>query len=194
MICISILAIVCIVLFVFAYNWIRYNLVSGCSLALSIAIEIVMLLSAMIAFRIPFNNYFVLPFVIMILTTIINATIMNNYIKPTLSNEQYNKYTNSDRVEEVTSKTWKTIGTYSIMLVTSILAVMFFGGPSLIYLGLAIIVGLIISSFVSLFVNTSLWSFWYKKEKDNVLKRRLEAEKHRAEVKAGKKADDKIVV
>ena len=71
---------------------------------------------------------------------------------------------------------------------------MFFGGPSLIYLGIAIILGLIISAFVSLFINTSLWSFWYKKDKDNVLKRRLAAEKHKEELKANKKTDDKIVV
>ena len=191
----SILSIVCIIVFVFFYNWIRYNLMAGCSLALSIVIEIAILLSSMIAFRIPFNYYFVLPFVIMILTTIINSTLINNKIKSTLSTESYNKYTNSERVEEVSFNQLKPIGTYMIMLVVSVLSVMFFGGPSLIYLGLAIVVGLIVSAFTSLFVNTSLWSFWYNKEKDSILRRRIDAEKHREEIKAGKKKpDDKIVV
>jgi preprotein translocase subunit SecF len=81
------------------------------------------------------------------------------------------------------------------MIAVSVLIVMFFGGPSLIYLGLALILGLIVSTFVSLFINTCLWSFWYKKDKDNVLKRRIDAEKRKEEIKAGKKQpDDKLVV
>lgn len=191
----SILAVVCIAGFVFFYNWIRYNLISGATLALSIALETAMLLSAMICFRIPFNVYFVLPFIVMIVTTVINTTIMNNYIKSTLSMESYSKTTNSERVEETTAKNLNNILIYNIIILVSVLSVMFFGGPSLIFLGLAIIVGLFISMFVSLFINTSLWSFWYNKDKDNTLKRRIQAEKDKAEkVKSGKKDNDKIVV
>ncbi|MGN0961781.1 MAG: hypothetical protein ACI4PF_06275 [Christensenellales bacterium] len=196
MIWFSVLAVACIVVFVFAYTAIRYNLMAGCSLALSIIIEIIMLLSAMITFRIPFNYYFVVPYIVMILTTIINATYINNYLKPTLNDDAYNKYTNSERVEEATLKTYKGINIYSSMLIILVLAVMFFGGPSLIYLGLAIIVGIIISIFVSLLINTTLWSFWYKKDKDKMLKRRIELEKQREENKNKKnnKEDEKIVV
>jgi len=194
MIWLSVLAVSCIIIFVFFYNWIRYNLIAGATLALSILIEIAMLVAAMITFRIPFNYYFVVPFVIMILTTIINATYMNNYIKSTLTLDSYAKTTNAERVEETTRMSIKGILTYTIILIALILAIMFFGGLSLIYLGLAIITGLVISAFVSLLINPSLWSFWYKKDKDATLRRRIASEQRKADLKSGKVKDEKIVV
>ncbi|MBQ7352097.1 MAG: hypothetical protein IJW59_04505 [Clostridia bacterium] len=192
----STLSIVCIILFMFLYNVIRYNLASAYSIALSILLEVAMLFSSMVLFRIPFNYYFVVPFIVMITTTIINTTYINNYIKNTLTLDSYAKTTNSSRVEEATCKTFKLISCYTLMIMAVVLSVMFFGGPSLIYLGLAIVVGLIISAFVSLFFNTSLWSFWYRKDKDSVLKRRILAEQKKQDIKDGKAkpVDDKIVV
>ena len=192
----SVLAVACIVVFALAYSAIRYNLIAGCSLATSLLLDVVMLFASMVVFRIPFNYYFVLPFIVMIATTILNATYMNNYIKSTLADENYIKYTNSQRVEEVTGKTYKGILIYTSMLIALVLAVMFFGGPSLIYLGLAIIVGLIVSTFVSLLINTSLWAMWYRKDKDKMLIRRIELEKQRELNKnnKNKKEDEKIVV
>lgn len=214
----SLLAIACIIIFLIAYKWIRYNLMSGLALATSIAIEIVMLFSSMILFRIPFNYYFVIPFVVMILTTIINVTIMNNYIKTNLSNENYSKKlgeeisedsskklvaklekislktSNALRVEDTTRKYMMPIIMYSTMIIAIVLGVMFFGGASLIFLGLGIIVGVLISVFVSLFINTSLWSFWYNKTSDNTLKRRIQREKEKEDIKSGKIKDDKLVV
>ena len=157
-----------------------------------------MLTSSMILFRIPFNYYFVVPYVVMILTTIINTVYINNYVKSTLTLETYNKTTNSARIEEAVSKTFKVISIYNITLFAIVLAVMFFGGYSLIYLGIAILVSILISMFVSLIFNTSLWSFWYKKDRDAVLKRRINAEniKREKKEKNGKQTevDDKIVV
>lgn len=197
MIWLSVLAVACIIAFVFVYTWIRYNLIAGCTIALSIVIAVIMLLSSMIAFRVPFNYYFVVPFMVMILSTIINTTYINNYIKSTLNNDSYAKVTNSQRVEEATCKTFKSIMTYTLMLIAVVLAVMFFGGCSLIYLGIAIILGMLISTFVSLLVNTSLWAMWYKKDKDKILMRRIESDKEKElkkDKKKNNKEDDKILV
>ena len=192
----SVLAVVCIIAFVFVYTLIRYNLIAACTLSISILVDVIMLFAAMVAFRIPFNYYFVVPFIVMILTTIINVTYINNIIKSTLNDDNFNKYTNAQRVEEIISTKYSGILIYSAIISLLVLSVMFFGGPSLIYLGLAIVVGLIISTFVSLIINSSLWSMWYKKDKDKVLKRRIELEKQREENKNNKtkKDEDKIVV
>ena len=81
------------------------------------------------------------------------------------------------------------------MLTVCIAVVMFFGGLSLIYLGLAIILGLIISYPAIMFVNTSIWALCYKREKDTILKRRIEHAKLKEEnLKSGQKSDDKVVV
>jgi preprotein translocase subunit SecF len=82
------------------------------------------------------------------------------------------------------------------ILVAGILGIIFFGSASLIYLGIATIVGIMVSAFVSLLINNSLWSFWYNKERDRVLTRRIDAEKKRIEAKnnKNKQNDEKIVV
>lgn len=189
----SVLTISLALLFVFIYTFFRYNKASAFAIVISILLEVAMLVSSMILFRIPFNYYFILPFVIMIFTTIINTTLINNHVKSTLAIESYNKTTNSDRVTEAVSKTIKPIIIYSTIVICATLAVMFFGGHSLIYLGLALITGVAVSLFVSILFNTSLWSFWYNREKDAVLRRRLKAEKE-LEEKKDSKSDEKIVV
>jgi len=148
----------------------------------------------MVAFRIPFNYYFVLPFVVMTLTTIINSVFINNSIKNHLNDESYNKFTNSERTLVSSKECFRGIIIYMSIIAILILSLMFFGNASTIYFGIATIVGLVISAFVSMFVNTSLWSFWYKKEKDNVLSRRIANEKRKLEAKNNKKSDEKIVV
>ena len=192
----SMLALACIVVFAIGYNWIRYNLMTGLSLATSIALEVAMLVSCLVVFRIPVNYNFVVPFVIMIMTTIINSLLMNNSIKNELNNDAYSKFTNSQRVMVATKENIKGIAIYMIMLFVATLGVMFFGGASSIYLGLAIVVGLMVSAFVSICINGSLWSFWYRRDRDKVLTYRLNAEKKRLEAKnnKNKQQDEKIVV
>ena len=192
----SMLAVACIVVFVIGYKWIRYNLMAGLALATSIALEVATLVACLISFRIPVNYNFAVPFVVMIFTTIINATLMNNSIKSSLNNETNNKSTNVDRVLMATKDNLKGIIIYMSVLVAGILGIMFFGNASMIYLGIATIVGLVVSAFVSLLINNSLWSFWYNRERDKVLTRRLDAEKKRIEAKnnKNKQPDEKIVV
>ena len=192
----SMLALACIVVFVIGYKWIRYNLMAGLALATSIALEVATLVAALVAFRIPVNYNFAIPFVVMLFTTIINATLMNNSIKAGLNNEAYNKTTNADRVLMATKSNLKGIIIYMSMLVAAVLGLVFFGNASMIYLGIATVVGLIISAFVSLLINNALWSFWDKKDKDRSLIRRINAEKKRIEAKnnKNKQVDEKIVV
>ena len=70
-----------------------------------------------------------------------------------------------------------------------LIAIMFFD-LSLLYTILSIIAGIIVSLFVSLIINFSLWATWYKKDKDTRLKKRIEAENQKSE----NKTDEKIVV
>ena len=194
----SILALACIIVFVIGYKWIRYNLMAGLALATTIALEVAMLVSCLIAFRIPVSYNVVVPFVIMVMTTIVNSMLLHNSIKNNLNNESFNKYTNAQRVMVATKETLKGVSIYMITLLVATIGVMFFGNASFIYLSLAIIVGLVVSAFVSLFVNGSLWSFWYRRDKDKVLTYRLNAEKKRLEAKNNKnkkqQEDEKIVV
>jgi preprotein translocase subunit SecF len=188
----SLLAVVCIMIFTFVYNFIRYNLLSGVSIVLTIALGVTMLLSGMIAFRIPFNSYFAVAYFIMILSTILFTTLINNNIKSHLNVESYSKYTNKKRVLEATKQTIKPISLLALLMLVVVLSLMFFGGLSMIFLGLAVILGLGISLFVSVMFYTSIWSFWYKKDKDSILRRRIENDNKKLEKKS--QDEEKIVV
>ena len=193
----SILAVVCIWIFVFLYNVIRYNFATSIIIVLTNLLEIAMLTSVMIVARIPFNYYFVVSYFVMIISSILITTYINNHIRTNLNVEKYNKYSNSDRVYDAYKATFIPVIILMSIMILSLLAIMFFGSISLIYTVISIIVSLIISGFGIYFFHYPVWSFYYKKDKDRCLKRRIEADKRKAE-KAEKananKEDEKIVV
>ena len=188
----SVLALACIMLFVFIYYAIRYNLTASVSIVLTIFFEIAMLLTVMIVARIPFNYYFVVSYFVMTLMTLLTSTYINNYIRSNLNVEKYSKYSNSDRVYDAYKKTFKPVIIFTSLITLSLFAVMFFGDVSLIFTVISIILGLLVSLFGVYMFEFCLWSFWYKKDKDTTLKRRIELEKKRAN--ETEKSNDKIVV
>ena len=188
----SVLAIACIMLFIFVYYAIRYNFVSSITFVLTILFEIAMLTIVMIVARVPFNYYFVVSYFVMTLLTLLTSTYINNYIRSNLNVEKYSKYSNSDRVYDAYKKTFKPVIIFTSLITLSLFAVMFFGDVSLIFTVISIILGLCVSLFGVYMFEFCLWSFWYKKDKDTTLKRRIELEKKRAN--ETEKSNDKIVV
>lgn len=186
----SLLSVLCILIFVFFYNLIRYNLVSALSIVVSILIEIAMLTSLLVLARIPLNNSFVISYFVMIVLSIVITTLINNYIKSTLNVDKYNKFSNADRVYESINKNIKFISIFAIIVMIMLFAIMFFD-LSLLYTVLSIIAGIIVSIFVSLIINFSLWTIWYKRDKDTRLKKRIETENKKVDTKT---TDEKIVV
>lgn len=184
------ISLILILAFVFFYYLIRYNFIAGVSLVLTILLEIAMLTTVMIVARIPFNYYFVVSYVLTAITSIVLTTVINNTLKEGLHDENLNKYSNADRVYTAIDKVFTNSSIFMAILLLLVMAVMFFGNVSLIYTCLSIIVGIIISYLASFVFYTSIWSFWYKKDKDITLRRRIQAEKNKVE----NKTDDKIVV
>jgi len=186
----SVLALACIMLFVFIYNIFRYNFVSGVSNVLTILLEIAMLTSVMIVARVPFNYYFVISYFVMIIESIFMTTYINNQIKSTLTLDKYNKYSNADRIYDSVKKTLTTVILSVVILDLCLFAVMFFGNLSLIYTIISILIGSVVALFASIIFYTSIWSFWYKKDRDASLRRRIESENKKLE----NKDEEKIVV
>lgn len=186
----SALAVVCLLIFVFIYNIFRYNFVSGVSIVLTILAEIVMLTSVMIVARVPFNYYFVTAYLVMIMSTIFITTIINNNIKSNLNEEKFNKYSNADRIYDAIKKTYFSSLLFMGIVSLGLIAVMFFGNISLVYTIIAILIGNVIALFAGIMFNNTLWAFWYKKDKDASLRRRIESEKKKLE----NKDEEKIVV
>jgi len=179
-----------ILLFVFIYTFIRYNLVAGISQILTILLSTALLTSLIIVARVPVNYYFIVSYFIMIMSIVFNTTYFNNHIKETLNDDKYLKVNNADRVYDIFRATYKNICLLNLLIFVPLIPVMFFGGTSLLFTSLNILLGLVVSVVTSLYFNTSIWSFWYKRDKDTMLKRRIEAEKKKLEPQT----DDKIVV
>ena len=188
----SVLAVVCILAFVFFYYLIRYNFVSSICNVLTILFEIAMLTIVMIVARVPFNYYFVVSYFVMILSSVFISTYLNNNIRNNLNNEKYDKYSNADRVYDAFGKTYKPVLIFTALIILSVLGIMSFGNLSLIYTVLSIVIGYLVMLFGTYMFEFSLWSFWYKKDKDATLRRRVELEKKREE--NSNKTDEKIVV
>ena len=186
----SAIAVICIMIFVFLYNTFRYNFVSGITIILTILLEIGMLTSVMIVARVPFNYYFVISYFVMIVSTIFITTYINNQIKSTLNLEKYNKYSNAERICEALKKTLTPIILFVAIMSLCLFAVICFGYLSLCYTIISILIANVITLFGSLIFNPSIWSFWYQRDKDTSLRRRIEFEKKKFE----NKDNDKIVV
>ena len=126
----------------------------------------------------------------MIISTIFISAYINNHIKQSLNDEKYNKYSNSQRIYDSLRKALTPTILFEALISLCLFAVMFFGSLSLIYTIISILIANLITLFATLIFNNSIWSFWYKKEHDASLRRRIESEKKKLE----NKNDDKIVV
>ena len=187
----GLLALGCVLIYVFIYTLVRYNLSAGISLVSSILITILLSLSLIALARIPVNRYSIIAMFLGILLVVVSTTVINNYIKATLNLDSYNKFSNFDRCYEAIKKVIKGQLIVYSLIISAILLVMFFGNLSLVYVSLACLVSTIIAFVVSLIYNTTIWAMCYKKDKDFILRKRIENEKLKSE---NSNSEEKIVV
>ena len=83
------LAVGCILLFGFIYNWIRFNLVAGYSSVLSQLFGIAMLFVIQVVARIPFNTNYIIAYTLLVISSTILTTFINNSLKNTLTNPKF---------------------------------------------------------------------------------------------------------
>ena len=179
-----------IMVFTFIYLFIRYNLASAISLICSQTIGIILVASLLILTRLPVNYFTILSFFVMLLLTTYTTLYVDNYIKETLNNDKFNKFSNDERVTFAINKTFKNLVIVFASLIVAILAVMFVGNLSLIYLCTSFIMAIIVSFAMTIIFNTTIWALIYNKEKDTILRKRIEKENNKSQ----EKSEDKILV
>ena len=106
-ICWGIGAYALIMLFVFIYACIRYNLASAISMICGQTIGILTMGAIIILTRLPINYFTILSFFVMLLLTTFSSLYINNHIKETLNMEKYNKFSNDERVTLAINKSFK---------------------------------------------------------------------------------------
>ena len=187
------LAVGCVLVVAFLYSLIRYNLMAGVSVVLSVLLALVMLTSANIIFRIPLNTGFPIAYAVATLLCVIISIVINNGLKPTVNDDQYAKFSNEERVYSVVNCRFIAMILVCLaFIVLPLVIIAAFSTISTLYTIISVIVAMVISVFTSMFFASTIWSFWYNREKDKMLKRRKVREQKKLENKD--KTDEKIVV
>lgn len=179
-----------IMIFTFVYVFIRYNLAAAISMICSQTIGILTIGSLLVVTRLPINQFTILSFFVMLLLTTYPSLYINNCIKETLNNDKFSKFNNDERMTFAINKTFKTLLIVFSFLIVAILAVMFIGNLSLIYLCTSFIMATLVSFAMVIIYNTTIWALIYNKEKDTILRKRIEKEKNKSQ----EKSEDKILV
>lgn len=189
----SVLSIGCILVLAFLYMLIRYNLMAGVSVVLAVLLNLAMLTSANIIFRIPLNKGFMLAYMVSTLLVVFISIIIHNALKKTINDDAFAKYSNEERIYHVVNLKFmiKTL-IYLAFIALPLVILAIFSSVSMLFTILSILIGMIIAVFVSTIFAPSIWSFWYKRDKDIMLKRRKDREQKKLENKD--KNDEKILV
>lgn len=189
----SLLAVGCVLVLAFLYTLIRYNLMAGVSVVLSTLLALVMLTSANVIFRIPLNTGFPIAYAVATLLCVIISLVINNGLKLTINDDQYSKFSNEERVYSVVNCRLIAMILVSLaFVVLPLVLIAVFSTISTLYTIISIIIGMVVAVFTSMFFGPTIWSFWYNREKDKMLKRRKVREQKKLENKD--KTDEKIVV
>ncbi len=189
----SVLAISCILVLSFLYMLIRYNLMAGVSVVLAVLLNVAMLIAGNIIFRIPQNTGFMLAYMVSTLLVVFISIVIHNSLKQTINDEAFAKFSNEERVYHVVNCKFmiKTL-IYLAFIALPLVIFAIFSSISTLYIILSVLLGMIIALFASMIFAPSVWSFWYKRDKDIMLKRRKEREQKKLENKD--KNDEKILV
>ena len=171
-------ALVAVVLMLI-YITFRFELTSGLAAVTCLAHDLLIVLSAYIVFRIPFNTTF-----IAVALTILGYSINSSIIVFDRVREN-RKYARRELFEDTVEKSlWQTVGrtiNTSITTLLTVVMIFIFGVTSLRQFTLPMIIGIIAGAYSSLFLAGSLWA------KYRGLLRKNQREKAIAKAKKSKK-------
>lgn len=174
----AILAALVAVVLMLIYITIRFELTSGLAAVTCLAHDLLIVLSAYIVFRIPFNTTF-----IAVALTILGYSINSSIIVFDRVREN-RKYARRELFEDTVEKSlWQTVGRTINTSITTLLTVgmiFIFGVTSLRQFTLPMIVGIVAGAYSSLFLAGSLWT------KYRGMLRKNQRDKARAKVQASK--------
>lgn len=189
----SVLSIGCILVLAFLYMLIRYNLMAGVSVVLAVLLDVAMLIAGNIIFRIPQNTGFMLAYMVSTLLVVFISIVIQNSLKRTINDDAFAKYSNEERVYHVVNLKFmiKTL-IYLAFIALPLVILAIFSSISMLFTILSVLLGMIIALFVSMIFAPSIWSFWYKRDQDIMLKRRKIREQKKLENKD--KNNEKILV
>lgn len=183
----AIMAAAIAVLLMLVYITFRFELTSGLAATTCLCHDLLVVLSAYIVFRIPFNTTF-----IAVALTILGYSINSSIIVFDRVREN-RKYARRESFEEtVEHSLWQTVGRTLNTSITTLLTVsmiFIFGVTSLRQFTLPMIIGIIAGAYSSLFLAGTLWSKYRgMSRKSKREKAQFKAQREKEEKKAAAKA------
>ena len=185
------IALLSVMAFMFLYMFIRFNLMAGVSLVLSLLYETAMLTALISLVRIPVNSTIYVAYMFMyVFTIIMNMSIFHN-VRVDLDSDVADD--NSKIALNAVNKNVMPITIISAMLLVVALLFVILGYAFVKFTAMAVILAILVSLYFVLFANVVIWVKLYSRKSDLILRKKQEYRKKKLEKKS-KDEEEKILV
>lgn len=190
------LAVLIFAVIAFIYYWFRFELKTALSSLIITPYSLIMGLSFMVIFRVPFTASFIIPILFSEIIGYVMFTLLFDNVRQNLENKD-NNLTNEDLVYgAIKNNSFTLIALISALSLIFVLLTFLFNVDTLL-LCISLIFALFVSIYCAVILPCTLWTMIYNKQNDNRLKARikiLEAREEKKNSKAAKKDSNNAVI
>jgi len=186
------LAVLIFMVVAFIYFWIRFELKTALSSLIIAPYSIIMCLSFMVIFRLPFTASFMIPVLFSEIIGYIMFTLLFDNIRKNLETKENNMTNDALVYGAIKSNSFTLIALISALSLIFVLLTFLFNVGTLL-LCISLLFALFVSIYCAVILPCTLWTMIYNKQNDKRLKARikiLEAREEKKNSKATKKQDD----
>ncbi|MBQ9791627.1 MAG: hypothetical protein IJW28_03475 [Clostridia bacterium] len=177
--------------FVFLYMFIRFNLVAGVSIVLSLLYETAMLTALISLVRIPVNSTIYVAYIFMYIFTILMNMSVFNSVRTSVDSDVADD--NNKVVLKAVNDNIVPIFIISAVLLVATIVFILCGYAFVKFTAMAVAFAILVSLYFVLFANTTIWSKLYSRKRDLILRKKQEYRKKKLEKKS-KDEEEKILV
>lgn len=185
------IALLVVMAFAFLYMFIRFNLMAGVSLVLSLLYETAMLTALVSLVRIPVNSTIYVAYVFMYVFTIIFNMSVFSSVRESIDSDVADD--NAKIVVKAVNDNTVSIALVSAVLLAAAVVFILCGYAFVKFTAMAVAFAILVSLYFVLFANPTIWSKLYNRKGDYILRKKQEYRKKKLEKKS-KDEEEKILV
>ena len=185
------ITLLAVIAFMFVYMFIRFNLMAGVSLILSLLYETAMLTALISLVRIPVNSTIYVAYMFMYVFTIVMNMSVFHSVRVDLDSDVADD--NSKVALNAVNKNVVPVSIMSAILLVATVMYIILGYAFVQFTAMAVAFAILVSLYFVLFVNTTIWVKLYSRKRDLILRKKQEYRKKKLEKKS-KDEEEKILV
>jgi len=181
------LAVLIFMVVAFIYFWIRFELKTALSSLIIAPYSIIMCLSFMVIFRLPFTASFMIPVLFSEIIGYIMFTLLFDNIRKNLETKENNMTNDALVYGAIKSNSFTLIALISALSLIFVLLTFLFNVNTLV-LCISLLLSLVVTLYSAVILPCTLWCMIYDKKNDNRLKARIKILEAREEKKKNSKS------